>query len=116
MRSFPETSHSRDGNAAILAIVVLTLLAGLSMAHFSVTRKNVRQSDYFLSRVQLRRYAESGVAMAFHHLTYNLDGGQIGTLVWDPAADDLGVTALLPLLTRVKATVYRRRENPIWTR
>ena len=90
MRCSSQTSHRHDGNAAILAIVTLTLLAGLSMAHSTITRRNIQQSDFFLSRSELRRYAESGLATAFHHLTYNINDGQIGTAAWDPAADDLG--------------------------
>ena len=84
------TITRQEGNAAILALVSLTLLAGLSMAQFSFTRKNVQQSDYFLSRAALRRSAESGMATGFHHLTYDLDGGSIGTVGWDPSIDDLG--------------------------
>lgn len=80
----------QEGNAAVLALVTLTLLAGLSMAQYSYTRKNVQQSDYFLSRAELRRYAESGMATAFHHLTYNVDGVNVGTLSWDSSTDDLG--------------------------
>ena len=80
----------RDGNTAILALISLTLLAGLAMAQFTVTRRSVQRSDFFLSRVELRRYAESGVAMAYHYLRYNIDGGQIGTADWDADFDDLG--------------------------
>lgn len=83
-----------DGNAAILALVALTLLAGLSMAQFTLTRTNVRKSNYYLSRAELRRYAESGIAMAFHNLTYSVNGGQVGTLDWLPDTDDVGADGI----------------------
>ena len=96
----PSDSTGQNGNVAVLAVVSLTLLAGLSMAQFSFTRKSIQQSNYFLSRSELRRYAESGLVTALHHLEHNLDGGQIGAVNWDSASDDLGADGISGTLDR----------------
>lgn len=87
-------SNRQNGNATVLALVALTVLAGLSMAQFTVTRKNFERSDFFLSRTALRRYAESGLVTALHHLKFDIDGGQIGVLGWDATVDDLGADGI----------------------
>ncbi len=86
--------NTREGNAAFLALVALTLLAGLSLAQFAVSKKSLEKSDFFLSRVELRRYAESGTALALHYLRSGIDGGQIGTVDWDAASDDVGADGI----------------------
>lgn len=95
MRLFPgRVDTAREGNAAVLALVTLTLLAGLSLAQFSVTKSSVERSSFFLSRSELRRYAESGMALALHYLRSGVDGGQIGTVNWDAGNDDVGADGI----------------------
>lgn len=94
MRRYQGRTDNREGNAAVLALVTLTLLAGLSLAQFTVTKSSVERSDFFLTRTELRRYAESGTALALHHLRSGIDGGQIGTLNWNVGNDDVGADGI----------------------
>ena len=72
-----QESERTSGNVALMAIAAITLLGGLSVAQFSIMRKNLQQSDYYLSRVELRRLAELGLVAGFHDLKFNATGGQL---------------------------------------
>src|SRR4030095_13986923 len=81
----------RRGNAVILALLLLSMLAALATAQFAVVHKNLRSSSYFSDYSDLHECAESGIAMAMQDLRYELSGnaGKIGTVAWTPA-NDLG--------------------------
>jgi hypothetical protein len=82
------------GSVAILALIIVTFLAALSMAQYSVAQKSLQSARYFSDRVGLRAYAESGIEIAFHDFNRNVTGndGKIGTVDWTEA-DDFGVDA-----------------------
>lgn len=87
-----EACRAREsGNAILLAVLILGFLAALSAAQFAVVHKNIRASAFFADSEDLRKYAESGIDLALHDLSYQCSAtpGQIGTSTWT-AADDVG--------------------------
>ncbi len=82
--------RSREsGSAVLMALLLISLLAALAMAQFAVTQTNMRSSRFFSTHSDLRQYAESGVQLAVHDLTYKLsgNGGRIGTVNWTLVSD-----------------------------
>jgi hypothetical protein len=79
------------GNAILLSLLLVSLLAALATAQFSIVHKNTQASDYFGDRAELRKYAESGMQMAIYDLENEVtaNGGKVGTLSWS-SANDLG--------------------------
>src|SRR5262245_35626596 len=77
------------GNVLLMSFLLVTLLAALATAHVATVQKSSRQSNFFENLGDLRRYAESGVGMALHELTYGVGNGdgQIGTEAWALASD-----------------------------
>ena len=47
MREIKPTVASQEGNALLIAIVLLTLLAGLSASQFTSQMKNLQQADFY---------------------------------------------------------------------
>lgn len=77
------------GNAVLLSIILLSLLAALATAQFTVVHRNIRASSYFLSHSDLHKYAENGIDLAIHDLNFDVSGneGKIGTTTWTLAND-----------------------------
>jgi len=75
----------------MVSFLLVTVLAALATAHFATVQKNSRQSGFIDELGDLRRYAESGVRLSIHELTYEVSGsdGRIGTELWT-AANDIG--------------------------
>jgi hypothetical protein len=88
----PTTEDSREsGNAIILSFLVLILLFALSWAQVFIAQKNIQSSNFFHDHEVLRKYAESGVELALHDMSYSLspNGGNLGTTAW-VIANDVG--------------------------
>jgi hypothetical protein len=81
----------QSGNAILLSILLIGLLAALAAAQFAVIQKNTQASTFFSESADLRKYAESGIELALHDLSYHLSAspGEIGTSSWT-TADDVG--------------------------
>jgi hypothetical protein len=82
--------RSREGgNALMLSVLLLSLLAALATAQFTVVHRNMRASSYFLSYADLHKYAENGIALAVHDLNFDVSGdeGKIGTQNWNMGLD-----------------------------
>ena len=79
------------GNTLVISFLLVTLLTALATAHFATVQKNSRQSVFVNDLRELRRYAQSGVRLAIHELTYDtgMGDGKIGTELWT-TANDLG--------------------------
>jgi hypothetical protein len=84
-------STRESGNAILLVVLLLGLLAVLSAVQFIVTHKNLQASTFFLDTADLRKYAESGIDLALHDLSYEVSEtpGVIGISSWT-TADDVG--------------------------
>src|SRR5262245_20589611 len=83
-------SRAREsGNAVMLSILLLSLLAALAAAQFTVVSRNAQSSAYFVTRSDLHKYAESGIELALHDLVYKFSGkdGKIGTENWNAGLD-----------------------------
>lgn len=78
-----------SGNALVMCLVLLTSLIGFSAAQFVVVQKNLQSTSYELARSDLRKCAESGIALGMHDIKYNASGynGKIGTSAWTTAND-----------------------------
>ena len=70
MRGFQRDLNKESGSALFLAVVLLTLLAGLGIAQVAVQQKSIQQSSFFLSRGRLRKDAESGGTQASARSTW----------------------------------------------
>ncbi len=82
------SSGRNQGNALIVTVIAFTLLAGLSMAQTTFFVKNQQQATFFESQSELRRAAESGLALAIHDFKNNVgDAGFIGTTEWTENGD-----------------------------
>src|SRR2546422_5298709 len=77
------------GNVLVVSFLLVTLLTALATAHFATVQKNSRQSNFLNSLGDLRHYAETGIRLAIHELTFAVGGGDgnIGTELWTAAAD-----------------------------
>ncbi|MBN1442701.1 MAG: hypothetical protein JXA90_08330 [Planctomycetes bacterium] len=75
----------REGNALIVALGVLIVLAGLAAAQSTLQQKNLQQSRFYAVRTGLHNYAESGIALAVHEIRMGAGAspGNIGTVAWD---------------------------------
>ena len=81
----------QSGNAVLLSILLVGFLAALAAAQVAVLQRNAQASTFFSDVADLRKYAESGIELALHDLSYHLSAnpGQIGTASWT-TADDVG--------------------------
>jgi hypothetical protein len=77
------------GNVLVISFLLVTLLTALATAHFATVQKSSRQSNFVNDLGDLRRYAETGVQLAIHELTYDVGSGDgnIGTSLWTTAND-----------------------------
>jgi hypothetical protein len=82
-------SKSQEGAILLLCVLLIFFLGALGAAFVTVVQKNITQGRFYTSLGALRRYAESGVNLALHELTYNVNGGDgnIGTETWTTAED-----------------------------
>ena len=73
----------------IIALMLSFLMVALSTAQFSVLQKNSQQGQFYIAMEELQSYADSGIRMALHDLSYSVSGndGKMGTLLWTPAND-----------------------------
>src|SRR5262245_5547784 len=80
---------SEQGTILLLCVLIIFFLGALGAAFTAVVQKNVAQGRFFSNLGALRRYAESGVNLALHELSYNVSGGdgQIGTELWTATED-----------------------------
>lgn len=95
MEDFTRFSTGKDrerGNILLLSFLLVTILVALASAHFATVFRSTRQSIYFSSLSELRRYAETGVNLALHELTFKTGkgDGHIGAENWSPATSDFG--------------------------
>jgi len=72
-----------------MSMLVVILMAALATAHFAVVQKNTGQSRFVNNKNSLRHYAEAGVRLAIHELTYDVgySDGNIGTELWNEGYD-----------------------------
>jgi hypothetical protein len=77
------------GAILFFCILLVVFVGGLTTAFTVVAQKNTVQGRYFNSLGALRRYAENGVQLAIHELSYGVNGGDgsIGTELWTTAGD-----------------------------
>src|SRR5436190_20161675 len=89
-RALRITARER-GNILLVSFLLVTVMVGLATAHFTVVQKNTHLSTFVNTLGDLRRYAETGVRLAIHEMTYRVGNadGNIGTELWT-AASDLG--------------------------
>src|SRR5437867_11739 len=78
-----------QGNILVVSFLLVTLLTALATAHFATVQKSSRQSAFLNDLGDLRRYAETGIHLGLHELTYNVGNGDgnIGTELWTSASD-----------------------------
>jgi hypothetical protein len=95
MRRIEHRREDSAGNALIIVFLLISLLTMLSLAEFSVVKKNQDSSAQFASLLDLRNCAESGVVLALHDMKTNASGnsGDIGLNGWTEA-DDAGVDGI----------------------
>lgn len=84
-------NRREGGNVLVLSLLLVSLLTALATAFFAVTQKNSRHSSFVNNLGELRRYAETGINLALHELTYGVGNGDgyIGTELWT-LTDDVG--------------------------
>ena len=84
-----ERSLREEGKIILIAVLLLSLLAALATAQFTVMHRNIRSSNFYTDHTALRECAESGVSLGIHDLRYNASGnsGKIGCLSWTTGND-----------------------------
>jgi hypothetical protein len=75
--------------------MIMSLLVALAAAQFAVVQKNVQASQFFTLHSDLHKYAESGLSLSLHDLTYDFSGrgGNVGVDSWT-VTNDLGADGL----------------------
>jgi len=88
-RAIPPERGRDKAYILIFAVLLLAFLAALTAAFSTLVFKNSRQSTYYGRRLELRRYAETGIDLALYELKYYVNGsdGKIGTESWTTASD-----------------------------
>lgn len=91
-----EYTRNEEGNAILMALLLVGLLGALCAAQLAVSQKNVQASRFFGLHAELRKYAESGVELALYDLSREVSGsgGKIGCVNWT-AVNDAGKDGVL---------------------
>ena len=81
--------EAERGAILLLCILLVVFVGALATAFAVVVQKNSAQGRFLNGLGALRRYAQNGVNLAMHELTYDVNNGDgnIGTELWTTAGD-----------------------------
>jgi len=78
-----------NGNALIITLLILALLAAITAAQTTSIHADIKSSNFFYAHSLLRKYAESGIDLSVYDIRFSVTSkpGKIGTASWDKTYD-----------------------------